>query len=107
MNSLTGSFEARDDGDKLQTPGIDWKPSERFVRVHHRAGSHVIYRAYGYTGWNGRGWSRKWFPTEYTLARIEPLEDSSEVLVTPLETIVPGRNKGALQTLIDRCNELG
>lgn len=102
----TSSFEAVDFGSRLSTPGLSWKPSEQFVRVHHRNGSYIVYKAYGYTGWNGRGWPRKYFPAEYTLARMDRLL-GARFQVVPLKTIVPGRKKEPLRELVQKCDGLG
>jgi hypothetical protein len=103
---MDSPFEAIDHGSRLTTPGLEWKPSEHFVRVHHRLGGYVVYKAYGYTGWNGRGWPRKYYPTEYTLARMDRLPEC-RFLVTPLKTITPGREKAPLRELVGQCDGLG
>jgi len=100
------SFEIVDRGSILSTPGMEWRPSEHFVRVHHRSGDYVIYRAYGYTGWNGRGCPRKYFPVEYTLARLDRLPEN-RWQATPLKTVTPGKKRNPLEALVAKCDRLG
>jgi hypothetical protein len=105
MTRTEPPFLAKDSGSRLDTPGIDWRPSELYVRVYHRAGSYVIYQSYGYTGWGGRG-LRKYFPKEYTLAKLDP-DTEGYSWVTPLDVITPGRKRAPLQKLVARCDRLG